>query len=559
MKYSDSIWRRGYKGLYHDRHGRKVSPEDERRAVQEALPRGDTRGKEPRNNVDEFLGQSNEVSKSWKGRASVVVLTPKFTANAWAEFKRRRLRELSKEDNPTKALRPLRGTSTVAGSRSQAWRKMSPYTDAMPLEGSLKDLCFVEVGIFDGGKMHSYDGDYAEPIDYESLFRILMSIGYDPLLPLRENGKFRDRFREKIGTALLKGYSKRGRDRLQAVYMKVKAVAQEAKCFIKDYIVGGMKPPLSENTMKKRRRHGISGDVPLYASGLLAYDVDARVVSAASSRLRIARSDHATKTREEKKKKAKREREIATAAANRAKREAKRAADAAEREAKRAARKAKRAAEAAEREREFEKANKERQRAIYAAMEAEEEAKRAERMRLYALKEENEAEYYAQLAKVVQERDAARAAPKAEIASAKAERAARNSKSGRMSKSEEDSFVASVLNSSVGKAKKTGAAKGRAAPVRRKPNTSYFVPKFFKGLLTSLTRKDAAKYRKSLADQLKTEKDDAMRKYLTSRLDAVDEAFMKSRMASEGSVAMQDSDVFDLAVRIAEEQGRAET
>ena len=140
----------------------------------------------------------------------------------------------------------------------------------------------IDVGFLDPGETHS--SVVAGDIDYGVLILALMSKGYDPLRPFR-NGELLKKYQDEMGAVIIEEANNLLNGKRQQIKRRLKEIGRRVAVEIKNYIAGGQKPALSQETIYKRTSlskknpglypHGIYE--PLSETGALEEAVDCRV------------------------------------------------------------------------------------------------------------------------------------------------------------------------------------------------------------------------------------------------------------------------------------------
>lgn len=138
----------------------------------------------------------------------------------------------------------------------------------------------VRVGFLYPDEEHGTWGGHKKLITYRSLIAALMFRGYDPLMPLRDMAyinKIRSAMGRECGEALDNGRP------FEPILRKY---GIEMRDYVYEYIMGGIKPPLAENTIKTREYRERTGfadypagiDEPLVETSELANNVDFEII-----------------------------------------------------------------------------------------------------------------------------------------------------------------------------------------------------------------------------------------------------------------------------------------
>lgn len=205
-----------------------------------------------------------------------VTFTPMWTA---AKIRRRYTKRYEGMDEAGQSIyRKGRRIEDTLYNRKQ----LNKYYLQSVFSGRKMDIS-ISVGFLDPDMIHmSYSGS-KNNISYKTLVARLMLLGYDPLAPLRDTEYIKDvriRMGEELGR-VLDDPSKYKR-RLSSYIMKY---AKEVREVAYAYVIGGIKPPLAESTVKQRKSRakthsglyaeGISE--PLVETGNMANDISYRI------------------------------------------------------------------------------------------------------------------------------------------------------------------------------------------------------------------------------------------------------------------------------------------
>lgn len=167
-------------------------------------------------------------------------------------------------------------------------------------------FCKMNVGII-GDPMHH---GYMSSLRYSVLFYLLLNKGYDPLWTIRQPDE-KKRIETEMGNAILEEmsrYARRGG--VLNIKRKMKGVGRRVVSTVRDYIYGGEKPTLADNTLKSRRwraeaegGEGLykgSGGIeePLFETGNLCNAIDFTITVNDALFEYIERKDNETKAAE---------------------------------------------------------------------------------------------------------------------------------------------------------------------------------------------------------------------------------------------------------------------
>ena len=147
----------------------------------------------------------------------------------------------------------------------------------------------VRVGFLHPDEEHGTWGGHEKLITYRSLIAALMFRGYDPLMPLRDMAyinKIRRAMGRECGAALDNGKP------FEPILRKY---GKEMMNYVYEYIMGGIKPPLAESTIKTREYRERTGfadypagiDEPLVETAELANNVDFEVIQSELERKEV--------------------------------------------------------------------------------------------------------------------------------------------------------------------------------------------------------------------------------------------------------------------------------
>lgn len=142
----------------------------------------------------------------------------------------------------------------------------------------------IEVGLLNPYMNHIPPENRA-PVRYGLLFAILLSLGYDPLLPARQK-RFIDSIRKEMAATIITAINKGRTGSALGIKSKLSTIGQSVVNHIREYIAGGAKPRLSSRTLKNReyraRQNGAlypNGiNEPLSETGQLEQAISFRVI-----------------------------------------------------------------------------------------------------------------------------------------------------------------------------------------------------------------------------------------------------------------------------------------
>lgn len=172
---------------------------------------------------------------------------------------------------------------------------------------------------------HSWDGKRS--ISILGLYKALLSLGFDPLFPIRK-GDFISSVSEKMASLIVDRINDRNMNgNPAAIKSRLKSLADSIKNIVQDYIQGGVKPILATKTLSNRRwrskrdsslYEGAAGiNEALYETGQLCDAVGVEIVSWREKdaignqykKIHAIASDRATKKQEVAAKKAQKKEE----------------------------------------------------------------------------------------------------------------------------------------------------------------------------------------------------------------------------------------------------------
>lgn len=134
--------------------------------------------------------------------------------------------------------------------------------------GARTDSYYVIVGVLDGEKQHR-NANGKGSVSYETLFELLKTYNYDPLLPIRIKS-FVDGMERKMGDVILKCWNSPSKTVSSKSHIigKLSTIAKSIVDYVQAYIAGGNKPSLKDRTVKNRRYKEEHYDSATYPNGI---------------------------------------------------------------------------------------------------------------------------------------------------------------------------------------------------------------------------------------------------------------------------------------------------